>query len=136
MLTDFRADIETQLQSMKELEQRLNIDEIFNKSDTDASEDFIEKVFKLSKLCSKKLILIAHEVVTSSVSILKKQGREPPCSFAVVGLGSVARGEATPYSDLEYIFIVESNEELQYFKDLAMDTYFRLGNCGERDDRV
>jgi hypothetical protein len=46
-----------------------------------------------------------------------------------VGLGSVAKGEATPYSDLEYAFIVEQDDE--YFEKLAVDSYFRIGNLGE-----
>ena len=55
--------------------------------------------------------------------------KSPPCNFAVIGLGSIAKGEATPYSDLEYAFIVEEHSE--YFTKLAVDTYFRIGNLRE-----
>ena len=47
----------------------------------------------------------------------------------MLALGSVAKGEATPYSDLEYAFVVELQHE--YFTSLAVDSYFRIGNLGE-----
>ena len=44
----------------------------------------------------------------------------PPCKFAVVGLGSLARDLITPYSDFEHIILLEihpSNENhLEYFR--------------------
>jgi len=46
-------------------------------------------------------------------------------------LGSVARGEATPYSDLEYAFLIENENERNYFTQLAVDTYFRITNLNE-----
>jgi len=131
LLEEFRSETVNELESLKELEQKVNVDDFFDNKENDISSTFMKKVFELTKVSSDNLVIIANKIITSSISILKRQGREPPCSFVVVGLGSIARGEATPYSDLEYIFIVESNEEHQYFKDLAMDTYFRLGNCGE-----
>ena len=57
----------------------------------------------------------------------------PPCSFTVAAIGSVARGEATPYSDLEYIFILEkkTQETVEYFEKLAMTSYFMIRNLRE-----
>ena len=44
----------------------------------------------------------------------------PPCKFAVVGMGSLARKEITPYSDFEHIILLEilDNYEmhLEYFR--------------------
>ena len=44
----------------------------------------------------------------------------PPCKFAVVGMGSLARKEITPYSDFEHIILMEilDNYEihLEYFR--------------------
>jgi len=65
------------------------------------------------------------------VDILSKSGLEVPCSFAVVALGSVARGTASPFSDLEYAFVVESDSHSDYFTKLAVDSYFRIGNMRE-----
>ena len=44
----------------------------------------------------------------------------PPCRFAVVGMGSLARREVTPYSDFEHIILLEVQENyesyLEYFR--------------------
>ena len=44
----------------------------------------------------------------------------PPCRFAVVGMGSLARRKATPYSDFEHIILLEVHENykshLEYFR--------------------
>jgi len=105
------------------------------KLDNDPTEDqlsfFCDSVFNLSQKCSNGFIKICKSIVQSSVDILSKSGLEVPCSFAVVALGSVARGMATPYSDLEYAFVVESDSYNDYFTKLAVDSYFRIGNMKE-----
>ena len=44
----------------------------------------------------------------------------PPCKFAIVGMGSLAREEITPYSDFEHIILLEIQEmyeiHLEYFR--------------------
>jgi len=43
----------------------------------------------------------------------------PPCKSAVVGMGSLAREEITPYSDFEHIILLEvqaNNEHLEYYR--------------------
>jgi len=92
---------------------------------------FSDSVFRLSQKCSDNFILFYKSIIQSSVDILSKSGLEVPCSFAVVALGSVARGTATPYSDLEYAFVVKSNSHSDYFTKLAVDSYFRIGNMME-----
>ena len=36
--------------------------------------------------------------------------RAPPCGFAVVGVGSVAYGDVTPYSDIEIVILLENDD--------------------------
>ena len=45
---------------------------------------------------------------------------KPPCSYAVVGMGSLARNEITPYSDFEHIIILSDNQNYEYHLE-----YFR-----------
>ena len=54
-----------------------------------------------------------------------------PCEFACVGIGSIARGEATSYSDLEFLFLLKETAHEWYFERLAVTTYFLIGNLGE-----
>ena len=45
---------------------------------------------------------------------------QPPCDYAIVGMGSLARSEITPYSDFEHIILLFDSEN--YFSHLE---YFR-----------
>ncbi|CAH1777589.1 unnamed protein product, partial [Owenia fusiformis] len=55
----------------------------------------------------------------------------PPCKFTMVGLGSLARGESTPYSDLEYLFLTENNNHEEYFLNLHFYFQIKVLNLGE-----
>lgn len=90
----------------------------------------IESMQSISVDCSQKMINIAGRIIRESVHILSSP---PPCAFTAVAIGSLARGEATPYSDLEYLFLIETNtpETVEYFERLAVTSYFLLGNLGE-----
>ena len=57
----------------------------------------------------------------------------PPTKWACIGMGSMARGEMCPYSDLEFAFIIEKKTEkaLIYFRTLSQFLELRIINCGE-----
>ena len=76
------------------------------------------------------MIAYVNKIMTKAVSILTAN---PPCPFVVVAIGSLARGEATPYSDLEYMFLIkQSTPRIEaYFERLAITTYFVIGNLRE-----
>ena len=38
-----------------------------------------------------------------------------PCKFAIVGMGSLARNEITPYSDFEHVILLENQESYEYY---------------------
>lgn len=72
----------------------------------------------------------AGKIIQASIDALVQK---PPCDFQAVAIGSLPKGEATPYSDLEYLFLVEKKTEMtvRYFENLAMTSYFLIGNLGE-----
>ena len=85
--------------------------------DTDSKEVFIERMQKASTECSSDMIKFANDITPESVKALITPCDFSPCDFSAIAIGSLAKGEATPYSDLEYLFLVKekSPELLQYF---------------------
>ena len=59
----------------------------------------------------------------------------PPCKFAVVGLGSLARKEVTPYSDFEHIIVLEGSPDypnyLEYFRWFSVIFHTMILNLQE-----
>ena len=102
------------------------------KPDHDVISVFIESVKDIYTQCGNDLVNFVKTIVTCAVGMITQK---PPCSFTVVGIGSLARGEATPYSDLEYLFLLHAENKsvpiMEYFETLAVTTYFLIGNLGE-----
>jgi hypothetical protein len=90
---------------------------------------------ELQRLISAKLREIALNVFDSAVKTL---GKEPPVPFTVLSLGSMARGEASPYSDLEFAILLQkrpSEEEQKYFLELTTRVRDQIAAAGEHASR-
>jgi hypothetical protein len=63
----------------------------------------------------------------------------PPCDYTVIGLGSMALRQITPYSDLEFAILTANDNYKQsedfrvreYFKNLSHLVHFKVINLGE-----
>ncbi|KAK2143085.1 hypothetical protein LSH36_879g00014 [Paralvinella palmiformis] len=57
----------------------------------------------------------------------------PPCLFALVALGDLAVEECTPYTDLEFLLLIdeESTKILEYFQRFGVYLQFKVLNLGE-----
>ena len=71
-----------------------------------------------------KLCLFCQEVMGS-----------PPCEYAIVGMGSLARNEITPYSDFEHIILLDDQNNyqlhLEYFRWLSVILHTVILNVQE-----
>ena len=97
-------------------------------------QDF-DKINNANRIAQQKTKIkfiknIQLEIARNYTRIMKDLSRfcervmgPPPCEFAVVGMGSLARNEITPYSDFEHIILLENAEDntgvkncLEYFR--------------------
>ena len=75
---------------------------------------------------------LLQKLISSSIDLLSQ---DPPCAFAVIALGSMARYEMCPYSSIEFAILVEkkSPEIHDYFVRLSRFLELRMINMGETE---
>ena len=116
-------------------EQRMKKpDQMIGKWTEDSLElPFTSEMEEIMINCSEEMIKFSCVLISECVEALSNNDRSPPCDFSVLAFGSLAKGEATPYSDLEYLFLIaeKTTDTLEYFQHLAMTSYFLIGDLGE-----
>ena len=102
-------------------------------TDNPSELPFISEMEEIMINCSEEMIKFSCVLISECVEALSNNDRSPPCDFSVLAFGSLAKGEATPYSDLEYLFLIgeKTTDTEEYFQHLAMTSYFLIGNLGE-----
>lgn len=97
--------------------------------DTTVERGRIEQTRQLYKCISKSMKVLVTSMVEDCIQVMSN----PPCKFSILGLGSTAREEATPYSDLEFCILVERNEDsvLKYFNDFTNLLHLKVVELGE-----
>ena len=88
-----------------------------------------QKLIKIVSTSNDMMASFAGTVIDEAVKFLPE--KKAPCDFTAIGIGSLGRGEATPYSDLEYLFLIEKAEHRPYFEKLAVLTYCIIGALNE-----
>lgn len=88
-------------------------------------EEELDKIrTQFAKIKSEEYLSV-HSLMLEFVKSIFKQVQEfmpkPPCAFAVIGLGSLATGLMTPYSDMEYLILTKNYtpENTVYFNNFC-----------------
>ena len=81
----------------------------------------IRNVFKTIALGVRQLLV---DIINECIEVLGK----PPCNHEVIVLGSLAREEMTPYSDVEWAILTSSEEEdcKDFFRNLTNLVHFQV----------
>ena len=116
MIKEMRKFVETELSKI----QRYISQEADNEKIMKYEDEKIILVSNLQNQIRNDYTEVMSQISKTSEEIMGKA----PCNFAVVGMGSLARNEITPYSDFEHVIVLENGCEKQnnYFKILE---YFR-----------
>ena len=84
----------------------------------------------LFKFISFKMNELLCEIFNECIQLIQAY---PPCKYELVSIGSLAREEMTPYSDIEYLLLIENENELDYFQKLANLFELKIINLGETE---
>ena len=104
-----RSEIRKDLEDVKQLVDINNVRAEMKK---------IEKMTQIQNCISNEYVKIMAELSKRCETIMGK----PPCKYALIGMGSLARKEITPYSDFEHAIVLEDNNSkenpclLEYFR--------------------
>ena len=90
---------------------------------------FTERAAQIRKLCERISSRVKHflsRVINQCFQVLG----DPPCDYQVIVLGSLAREEMTPYSDLEWAILISSEEEncKVFFRNLTNLVQLQVSN--------
>ena len=95
------------------------------------SEKKTAAIQQINKLIAHKYKLIMIELSQYCEDVMGK----PPCQYAIVGMGSLAREEITPYSDFEHIILLSDDKNykshLEYFKWFSLIFHIVVLNVQE-----
>ena len=100
-------------------------------------EDNYEKAKALRQLyhqtITPEIKAFIHELAQNTIGQMEAWGKKPPCEYALIGLGSLAREEMTPYSDFEFAILIDSEieQDKEYFRIFTNLLHLRFLNLGE-----
>ena len=114
---EFRTNINKDIESIPKIQKR-----VAKKRLTDLEKKKIDSIEKLQHCITDKYKNIMSGIAEFCQNVMGN----PPCKFSVVGMGSIAREEITPYSDFEHIITLEDSvSDFDEPKKLTVLKYFR-----------
>ena len=93
----------------------------------------------IAQQITKKIRILTQTLIQECLQVLG----EPPCSqenYAIIGLGSMSRGEINLYSDFEFGVLLSTNQNIErcrtYFHQFTGLLQIKIINCGETEHPV
>lgn len=103
----------------------------------------LQRVRQKAKNSQKSASTVLMQITESYKALLsdlleesiKAYGKKPPTRFAMAALGSMSRCEMCPYSDVEFLFLIENDSEENriYFRQIAALMKLKIINLGETE---
>ena len=108
MILEMREQAKNSLKSIKPIEEKRNVFEavlefLRGQNLCDRENIKVRNVVALNDEIAQKYTKIMSYVSRRCIEIMGT----PPCKYSVVGMGSLARKEITPFSDFEHIIVLE-----------------------------
>ena len=105
-----------------------------NTSKDDRQKLIADKVSAIRHI-NKKIADKIKQIMADLSKFCEEVMGKPPCEYAVVGMGSLAREEITTYSDFEHIILLHDNKScksyLDYFKWFSVIFHVTILNLQE-----
>ncbi|MCE5316915.1 MAG: DUF294 nucleotidyltransferase-like domain-containing protein, partial [Parachlamydia sp.] len=119
-----RLFLENQRRQLKQKIKEMDLSDLF--MNMPGGLEKLHEVLQTITEYNKKLL---EEIVNAAISYLGP----PPVKWACMGMGSMARGEMSPYSDIEFAFLIDDASEtsLQYFRSLSQCISIMVIHLGE-----
>ena len=125
-VTKLRQELKTSLEHLPRLPNNAS-----KKESGKLNAKKIKTIRYLNKLIADKYKQIMAELSQFCENVMGK----PPCEYAIVGMGSLAREEITPYSDFEHIILLFDDENyeihLEYFRWFSVSFHIIVLNVQE-----
>ncbi|WP_213105564.1 hypothetical protein [Candidatus Protochlamydia amoebophila] len=112
----YREKLETYRENFRALYQMINLQKFT-----------IKEVCTFQKKVSTDLIMLLHALIDDAIAILG----DPPCLYDLRAMGSLAKEEFCPYSDLEWCILIETIAHRPYFVKLARLLELQIIGLGE-----
>ena len=126
-LKQLRNEVKQMLNSLEQC-----YDDIDETNENHLRDIFVKQTEDIKRICemiSSRFKQFFFKIIEECLEVLGK----PPCKYEVLVLGSLARNEMTPYSDIEWAILIGSEEEQckVFFRNLTNLVHLQIINLGE-----
>ena len=133
-LQSLRNEVKESLESLKSISSSSNQGQLNECEVQQKFKDQTKEVKKLSDTVSDKMKRFFASITDECLALLGT----PYCDYEVIVFGSIARNEATPYSDFEWAILTSSEEEecKVFFRNLTNLVHLQVYVFNKNHQRV